>query len=227
MNFDAWLAKMDQWLRMNGAPTESLALLQRGSPQAFSRIADAMRDTTVHGGEHLVLGEFDLEIIWTPGHSQGHTCLYEPNRRILLSGDHVLLNITPNVSIHIQSAGNPLADYLNSLQQTAQLPVNLVLPAHEKTFSDLRKRVMEIERHHEARGQAILAAFDGVPKTAYQIAGLVPWSTNGVSWGELSPFVKRMAVAETLAHLEMLYIRGDLIKSIVDGVVWYSASPAI
>jgi glyoxylase-like metal-dependent hydrolase (beta-lactamase superfamily II) len=40
-----------------------------------------------------------LIVIETPGHSPGHCCLYEPNKRILFSGDHLLKEITPNVSL--------------------------------------------------------------------------------------------------------------------------------
>src|SRR3989304_976853 len=61
-------------------------------------------------------GYFDFETTWTPGHSPGHICLYEPNRKILLTGDHVLPTITPNVSIHAQTHGSPLGDYMRSLE---------------------------------------------------------------------------------------------------------------
>ncbi len=219
------LEEVERWLRMNGVPEETLPSLQRASMRILDRVAVAMPDMLVHGGEHLQLGDFDLEILWTPGHSPGHICLYERSRRILFSGDHVLPKITPNVSMHTQSMGNPLTDYIQSLREIARLPVDLILPAHENTFTDLRQRVSEIQHHHVERERLILAAFDGQRKTAYDIAGVIPWSTNGGAWPELSPFVRRMAVAETLAHLEMLFVRGQVEKSLQDGIVWYKAAP--
>ncbi len=225
LDYQNLLEEIERWLRMNGVPKETLPSLQRASMGILNRVAVAMPDMVVHGGEHLQLGDFDLEILWTPGHSPGHICLYDQSRRILFSGDHVLPKITPNVSMHTQSMGNPLADYIQSLHEIAELAVDLVLPAHENTFTSLRQRVAEIQQHHVEREREIMAAFGGARKTAYDIAGAISWSTNGVPWLELSPFIRRMAVAETLAHLEMLLARGKLSKSLHDGIVWYQVAP--
>ncbi|MHA1603129.1 MAG: MBL fold metallo-hydrolase [Candidatus Freyarchaeota archaeon] len=46
--------------------------------------------------------------MWVPGHSPDHICLYESSRKILLSGDHILPTITPDVSLQIEDFGNPL-----------------------------------------------------------------------------------------------------------------------
>lgn len=224
VEYQSLLEELEHWLRMNGVPKETLPSMQRASMGILSRVAVAMPDMVVHGGEHLRLGDFDLEILWTPGHSQGHICLYERKRRLLFSGDHVLPKITPNVSMHTQSMGNPLADYIQSLHKIAGLDVDLVLPAHENVFSNLRERIAEIKEHHRERERVIVAAFEEQRKTAYDIAGVIPWSTNGVPWPELSPFIRRMAVAETLAHLEMLFARGQLEKSLDDGIVWYQVA---
>ena len=61
---------------------------------------------------------------WTPGHSPGHLCFYEREKRVILTGDHVLPTITPNVSLHPQQMGNPLGDYLASLRRLEPLEVD-------------------------------------------------------------------------------------------------------
>jgi glyoxylase-like metal-dependent hydrolase (beta-lactamase superfamily II) len=216
------LKEMEHWLRINGAPVGPGAEMSRSSMEILGLVSVAMPDMLVTGGEHLRLGGLDLEILWTPGHSAGHICLYERERRLLFSGDHVLPKTTPNVSMHVQSMGNPLADYLSSLHQIATLPVDCVLPSHGDPFTDLRGRVTEIEAHHERRKGEILDALRQGPRTAYQVASVVPWSTGGVPWERLAPFVRRMAVTETIAHLELFFAQGSLAKKIEGGVVNYA-----
>ena len=51
----------------------------------------------------------------------GHVCFYSDDRKLLISGDHVLPRITPNISVHSQQVPNPLGDYLDSLAEAAEL----------------------------------------------------------------------------------------------------------
>jgi glyoxylase-like metal-dependent hydrolase (beta-lactamase superfamily II) len=222
---DPLVGEMDHWLKINGVPLDVRPMLNQASMSMLGMVAIASPDLIVQGGEHLRVGEFDLEILWTPGHSAGHICLYDRAKRLLFSGDHVLGKITPNISMHTQSNGNPLTDYFNSLRQVAALPVDLVLPAHGDVFQDLPKRVAEIEAHHDLRLKEILAVIGDGAKTAYQVASLISWSTGKVTWDNLPPLSKRMAVTETLAHLELLAARETLEKDMRQGVVWYLATP--
>ena len=76
----------------------------------------------------------------TPGHIQGHICLYDEAKRILISGDHILYDIAP----HIESWSylvNSLEDYLASLEKVYDLPVEVVLPGHRSHFRDLKGRM--------------------------------------------------------------------------------------
>ena len=64
--------------------------------------------TSLRGRRAHRLPGWDLTTIWTPGHSPGHVCFYSEAQRLLLSGDHVLPRITPNISLHPQQFPNPL-----------------------------------------------------------------------------------------------------------------------
>ena len=72
--------------------------------------------------------------------------------------------------------------------------------------------------------QDILKVFNGKPETAYQVASQIPWSKKGTQWNDLSPLDKRMAITETLAHLELMTARGTLMKDLTNGLVWYEAA---
>ena len=220
VNYDPLLNDMDQWLEINGVPARDRPRMKMASMEILGLVEVAMPDQIVHGGEHLVIGNYDLEIIWTPGHSPGHICLYDRARKVLFSGDHVLEKTTPNVSMNSQSVSNPLVNYINSLNQVAKLPVDLILPAHGKPFDHFQDRVKEIEHHHEARLKEMLGLFNNrKQKTAYEIATGTTWF---LPWEKLPAFSKRMAVTETLSHLELLLARGALSKTMQDGIVWYA-----
>jgi glyoxylase-like metal-dependent hydrolase (beta-lactamase superfamily II) len=171
-----------------------------------SLVSMAEPDILLDDDQRLELAGWDLRTIWTPGHSPGHICLYSDRHRLLLSGDHVLPRITPNISFHSQQDANPLGDYLDSLARMRTLDPDEVLPAHEYRFADLGARLDEIERHHAARLQAIeeaLAERPGV--SAWDLTLGLEWSRP---WDEIPGFMQRAANGETLAHLVLLEARG-------------------
>jgi glyoxylase-like metal-dependent hydrolase (beta-lactamase superfamily II) len=177
-------------------------------------------DEVVWGGERLQIGRFEFEVWWTPGHSPGHICFLERGRKFILTGDHVLPTITPNISLHPQQQGNPLGDYIASLKRLEELDVEQVLPAHEFSFPDLKKRLLEIERHHDERLDEMIACVSGGPTTAYQVAAKVKWVTGPLE--SFSPWMQRAALGETLAHLDYLVLEGRLQKFVENGVQYYA-----
>jgi len=114
------LERMAAWLIENGVPRDEMQDLQQSSMPARSFVVPAEPDSVLWGGETLDFGLFKFEVYWTPGHSPGHLCFYEREKRIILTGDHVLPTITPNVSLHPQQMGNPLGDYLASLRRSPE-----------------------------------------------------------------------------------------------------------
>jgi glyoxylase-like metal-dependent hydrolase (beta-lactamase superfamily II) len=225
VKYDSLVVEMDEWLRMNGAPDSIRSSMSSAGLAVLGLVTVSIPNRIVRGGERLNLGGLDFEILWTPGHSAGHICLYEQNRRILISGDHILPRITSNISMHTQSVGNPLADYLNSLDHLAHLPVDWVLPAHGEPFRDLPGRIGEIISHYQGRLQEILNVLAKGEHTAFQVTETIRWSTGKLAFSDLPPIHKRMAMTETLAHLELLYARGEVEKYYHEELVWYSIAP--
>jgi glyoxylase-like metal-dependent hydrolase (beta-lactamase superfamily II) len=222
VDFEGLLDEMDQWLRVNGVPDHDRPDLSHASMAMLGMVAVALPTHPVRGGEHLPVGAFNFEIVWTPGHAPGHICLFDRESGLFFSGDHVLPGISPNISLHIQALGNPLADYEDSLKALEALPVRLVLPGHGEPFQDLSGRAREILAHHQQRNQHILDALQDGPRTAYEVAQRIPWNTKGVPWDELTHWVRRSAVTETLAHLEALRAEGRVGKTIEGDHFWYA-----
>jgi glyoxylase-like metal-dependent hydrolase (beta-lactamase superfamily II) len=185
-------------------------------------------DVALQDGDVISTGLFDFEIIWTPGHTPGNTCLYEPIKKILLTGDHILPITTPNINMQAPSDDNPLKDYLESLRKVSRLNVDLVLPGHEHIFAHLQERILFLLSHHDQRLDHVFRASRGDGKTAYQIAHEVPWviepeGFREVAFEDLAIMDKAMAVGETLAHLEYLRFEGRVEKDSRNELIFYRA----
>jgi glyoxylase-like metal-dependent hydrolase (beta-lactamase superfamily II) len=214
------LHETDQMLVANGVPHDEMVRLRDATVGLEQFVVPAMPDATLHDGETISTGVFTFRVVWTPGHSSGHICLYEPEKKLLFSGDHILPKITPNISVHPQSIENPLGRYLKSLKETRRLNVALALPGHDEPFTSLVPRIDEIMKHHEERNRLILGMINGGPRTAFQIALDMIWGTRA-RWHELPCFHQRMAIFETLAHLEMMAANGLLDRLPRNGVNYY------
>jgi glyoxylase-like metal-dependent hydrolase (beta-lactamase superfamily II) len=212
--------EIGDFLLRHGVSQLKISDLDRSSMPTLEFVKVTYPDYTYYGGEIISTGKYDLEVIWTPGHSIGHICLYEPRNQLLFAGDHILPQITSAISLHVQSGDNPLGDYLNSLHKIENLPVKKILPAHEDIFTDLRGRISEIDKHHQDRNDEILMTISKKPLTAYEISPQIKWNIS--SWDNLSPLHKRLAVMETVAHLEYLRWGGKVQRTIEKDVFEYS-----
>ncbi|MCG2623395.1 MBL fold metallo-hydrolase [Arthrobacter sp. I2-34] len=175
-----------------------------------ARSWDVAAEPVCHG-QLLDLPGWQLEALWTPGHTPGHLCLYDRTTRLLFSGDHVLPRITPVIGMHPGEESDPLADFLASLEQVAALDVSTVLPAHGSPFSGVADRAAELMAHHRQRLQEVHSRVEKQPGvTAWGLANQLTWSRP---LADAPAPTRRLALAETQAHLVHLHRRGELARS--------------
>ncbi len=199
------LERVGAMLRRMGAPPEELATLQNASMPVLPLVESVRPDVLVEDGDKPEVPGFDLAAIWTPGHSPGHLCFWEAGFDLMLSGDHVLPRITPNIPFHPQAGADPLGDYLRSLDKLEAYDADEVLPAHEHRFVGLSERLAQLRAHHEARFAEVVAAIRDGSTSAWDIASRMGWSRP---WNRIEGFMRRAAVGEALAHLRALEHRG-------------------
>src|SRR5438477_1010160 len=157
------LERVGAMLRRVGAPAGELASLQRASMPVLPFVSAVKPDVIIEDGDNPEVPGWDLLAIWTPGHSPGHLCFWEPHNAVMLSGDHVLPRITPNIPFHPQAGADPLGDFLSSLDRLKPYDAEEVLPAHEHRFVGLDARVAQLHAHHEQRFVEVVDAIqDGV-----------------------------------------------------------------
>ncbi|HEY8490137.1 MAG TPA: MBL fold metallo-hydrolase [Dehalococcoidia bacterium] len=210
---DALYQRLSRLLgRDDRPPWEPLEDRRTAVPQAIH--ADVM----ARGGEIIDLGTRQLELVWTPGHTDGHLCVLDREAGILFTGDHVLQRITPHVGLAGNSDPNPLARFEESLRLVERLAPRLGLPAHGPIIRDPVERVHEILHHHRARRQAVLDALGSGERHALAVSDVIFARRVG------DPQQRWMALNETLAHLAALEAEGAVVRRAgEDGVDYYRA----
>jgi glyoxylase-like metal-dependent hydrolase (beta-lactamase superfamily II) len=154
-------------------------------------------------GDLLEIGEYKLTCIETPGHSLGHICLYEADKKVLISGDHILGDISPNIQ-GWSNEQDMLKLYLNSLDKVYDLDVDIVLPGHRSIFTHFRERIDELKHHHMIRLDEILSILNQGPRHAYGVASKMHWDIKCDSWAQFPIPQKWFATGEAIAHLRYL-----------------------
>ncbi len=158
----------------------------------------------------LEAGEFRLQPLLMPGHTPGQMCFWLEEQGILLTGDHVLFDITPNITSW-PTMEDALGAYLDSLSQIRRYEGALALPGH-RGRGELGRRVDQLFLHHERRLEEVYRLVKEQPGlNAYQLAGQMTWRIRARSWAEFPPSQRWFAVGECLAHLEYLMAR-NLVK---------------
>ncbi|HEX2315425.1 MAG TPA: MBL fold metallo-hydrolase [Thermomonospora sp.] len=225
-DFDGLIAAIREQMRAHGVPDEEAGPLADASRAILPMVRHTDPELLLEDGEQVPLPGRRLLTVWTPGHSPGHVCFLDPDRRLLLSGDHVLPRITPAIAVHPQQRHNPLADFFDSLDKVRGLDVEEVLPAHEYRFTGLADRVTALAAHHTARLDeiallVIAAGEDGA--TAWDLARRLTWSRP---WEDIQPFMRRTAMLETLAHLVMLAAQDRVRRLEGTPARWRAVAPA-
>lgn len=242
-NGEAWQKLSDAWLVRHGMPQDEIdAATEAGATSPTSPrvrpgepspakpagaedgrerrqrgpVPDVQPDRLLQDGDIVEFGPWRLQAVWTPGHTPGHMCMYEPNHKLMFTGDHVLPYITPNVSLHADQEGSsPLSDFRNSLKKVAAFDTWRGLPAHEFTIADLRGRCNILLHHHDERLDEVREAVGAQASSARTVSERVKWNTG--PFEDFNIFMKRSAIGETLSHLHYLKQEGRVRLVEADG----------
>jgi glyoxylase-like metal-dependent hydrolase (beta-lactamase superfamily II) len=225
INVEGLLKQLRDFYYANGIPQDKVVPFSEASLPARELVIPAKPDIKLKSGKKINMSPFEFKVISTPGHSSGHICLYESSRKLLFAGDHILPEITPYVGLHPQSGPDPLGDYFNSLKDLMKLDVNLVFPGHGPAFSGLKQSIDSLFKHHEQRISIILNTIQEDMKTAFQIASEIQWRGDGegMDFQYLNMLNQRMAVTETLAHLEYMRRQNKVQTEVKNGQNYYWA----
>ncbi|HUO45856.1 MAG TPA: MBL fold metallo-hydrolase [Acidimicrobiia bacterium] len=160
-------------------------------------------DATVDDGDSIpVDGNRHLEVFFTPGHEAAHICLRDSLTSALFAGDHILPRITPYVG-YDEMFEDVLGEFLDSLRKIERLLVTTTYPAHGAVIEHGSARAEQIFLHHQRRLEGMVEAVDPDGSTAWMVM-------EKVFRPNLSPMDQRLALRETIAHLEHLRLQSCL-----------------
>lgn len=215
-----WVKNRDDYVK-DGFSRNALTELWTTNPAKIYNPDKLFNVTIVEDGFQFNIGPHEFTCISTPGHTPGHMCLYLENEKILFSGDHILFDISPNIS-RWPTAENSLKDYIDSLRKIKKYEIKLTLPAHRGYDMDVYDRIDQLIHHHELRLEETLGIVTAEPgSNAYSIAGRMKWSMKGKSWQEAPVQQKWFAVGETMAHLDYLEKEDKIYKKFINDVYYY------
>ena len=182
------------------------AIVASMPPASFVRIAD---------GDRIAIGERTWRIVVGSGHTPEHACLVDEAGGLMIAGDQVLPRITTNVSLTMnEPAGDPLGDWLASIDRVLTLPAGLlVLPAHGEPFTGLHTRLAALRDGHRGQLDALQAHL-AEPRRAIDCFSILFARA-------IDDSVYPLATGEAMAHLRRLEREGRAKADIRDGVAWF------
>ncbi|MGA1822798.1 MAG: MBL fold metallo-hydrolase [Thermoplasmatota archaeon] len=214
-------SSMLEYAVMNGFPNEDPEQAIKRHPGYRYGPLGPMKMVEVREGDRFDVGRYSFEAVFTPGHSKGHMCLYEREKKILFSGDHLLDDITPNISLW-EEGEDPLSDYLRSLGKVMKMDVDMVLPGHRRLIEDHRRRIDDLIRHHEERADEVEDILKDGELTAFDTAAKMTWDMTYDSFHDFPIMQKWFALGEAIAHLRYLDTQGRIKYGIGNGLIRYS-----
>ncbi|WMT50914.1 MAG: MBL fold metallo-hydrolase [Ferroplasma sp.] len=198
----------------NGVPEGLFTRILEGNPiMQFINYYSSL-DLNILDNMNLV----DTEIIDVPGHSPGSVAIYLKDIQAMITGDHVLKNISPNISVYSNGA-DYLGMYIESLKKIRKYDVKIGYPGHRDNIDDFTGRIDEIIQHHMKRIQAMTKGLKH-QETAFSLASSIEWS-NGRKLTGMNYMEQNFAIMETIAHLKYMENNGIIEKKYINGVDMY------
>jgi glyoxylase-like metal-dependent hydrolase (beta-lactamase superfamily II) len=199
---DAALDARIEVARSSGVPTAALEQYEksrRGAPATVEALMPPDRELLPGVEVETDLGAWQVHE--TPGHAPSHVVLHQPERRLMISGDHLLGRVS--VFFDYGHTPDPVAEFLGGLDEIEPLAVDLCLSGHGRPFRDVPAKIAanrELVAEQLGRVRGSLA---GGEKTAFEAVG------DMVGAESLNPATAAWGLQITLAYLDHLALRGE------------------
>lgn len=205
---ERYAQRSEEALVLAGAPAD-LRAVSRQTIAAYAADADVpAADRLVADHERIDLGDLRLQVVWTPGHTMGHSCFLNERDQYLFTGDHLLPDGLTQLGNVDSTESQPLHDVLESLDRVAALGAMTGLPGHHYPMADTVARSGAVRRGFEARldlAQAVVSRGPG--STGHEVAEHM---VRPGGWAAMGGMGRRFTVIETMGLLHELTRRGRL-----------------
>ena len=132
--------------RMSGVPLAALDRYRQERTDKPGDEIDAIRapDRELVPGVEVETDVGSWQVYETPGHAPSHVCLVQPEKKLMISGDHLLGRTV--MFFDYGHTPDPFGEYLASLDLVEPLDVDLCLPGHGKPFRDPQAKIADVRR---------------------------------------------------------------------------------
>jgi glyoxylase-like metal-dependent hydrolase (beta-lactamase superfamily II) len=199
---DAVLDRRLEVARQSGVPEEPLRRYASERRSRDTGIAGVIEpDRGLVPGVPIDTDAGTWTVYETPGHAPSHVCLFQPERRLLISGDHLLGRIS--LYFDYGWTPDPVGEFLHSLDVVEGLGARLCLPGHGRTFADVQAHIRGNRELVGERLDAVRAAVRTAPLTAFEV---IPH----VYGRSLSGQNAHWLMSKVLGYLTHLRVLGEL-----------------
>jgi glyoxylase-like metal-dependent hydrolase (beta-lactamase superfamily II) len=211
-------------MRRHGVPPDIVTALRPSAATVRAWGSAPHVTRALHPGDRIEFAERELEVHHRPGHSPSDTVFCDPRQRMLIAGDHLIEHISSNpiVAPPLGADGDydgprprALVAYLDSLRQTREMDLGLVLPGHGLPITDHVALIDARLRMHARRAAKIHRILASGPLTAHEIARRM--------WGDLAVLQTYLTLSEVLGHTDLLVADGRIDEADSDDVVRFTA----
>lgn len=189
----------------HGMPAEWISQLPAHMESFVPQVSPSAEVTYIHEGDEFLMGGQRWRAIESAGHAPGHLSFYDVRRGLMLCGDAVLPQISPNVSLMPGSDPQPLQSFINSLRKLGKYEVAQAFPGHRRPFTHFTERTAMLIQHHEERLETVQALLAKQPMSGFAVC-------SALFGTELGIHQMRFAMSEALAHLIELVRRGQAVQ---------------
>jgi glyoxylase-like metal-dependent hydrolase (beta-lactamase superfamily II) len=156
-------------------------------------------------GDTFDVGETVLEVMHSPGHTEGLASFVLTDRNEVLSGDAVLPVYTPNVGGADVRVDKPLAKYIRTLEAYVERDFDVAWPGHRDAIEDPTGRAEEIIHHHGERALKVV-------RVLAERGSADAWTVSADLFGDLESIHVLHGPGEASAHLNHLVDVGDVVR---------------
>lgn len=204
------------WLHSYGADELNEELI-RNRAGIFPAIQQ--NDNLMTGGDKFSLGSGandKWEVLWTPGHTPGHSMLYNLQEGLLFSGDHLVGGYYSFIRQFPGTLADPLRDFFESLRTFENLPVQQVLPGHGENLTGYSEHIIALFEHHQKMLERVQSVIEGEPRTALEVAIALRGHRS-------NPNLQFIILGEILAYLSYLVSEKRACLENSQGVFYYKS----
>lgn len=188
------------------APAAPMLAEETGAPIAVHAQTEFPHTRNLHDGDVLQIGEANITVMESPGHTFDHLVFYEAREGALFTGDVVL----GEGFVVIAPPNGAMRPYQQTLQRLLdEFPdAKVIYGGHGDPVRDPQNRLREYIAHRQSRQQELLTTLAHGPLTIPDLVRTIYRDTNRILWPA--------AARQMLAYLLPLEQEGRITSQVLE-----------